>query len=169
MWFELRKENLGFAARAPVVHVSEAEVAASRPKVFAAFAEPRCWKHWFPNVRDASYTNAPPYGVGTIRQAHVGGTYWIEEMIAWDEGTRWAWTVTRASVPFAKAQVEAFEFIDTGRGTRVRWTLALEPRLLARLGAPFAAGIVSRLFRRAMQNLGVYLQRASPDVRASTG
>ena len=158
MWFDMRKENLGFVERAPVAHVSTADVAAPRALVFASFAEPRGWKHWFPNVRDAAYDGAPPYGVGTIRQAHVGSTYWVEEMIAWDEGARWAWTVTRASVPFARAQVESFEFTDAGSGTRVRWTVALEPRLLARLGAPFAPRVIGRLFRRAMQNLGVYLQ-----------
>jgi len=158
MWFEMRKETLGFADHAPVVHVTEAEIAVPRPLVFAAFAEPRSWNVWFPNVREASYASAPPYGVGTIRHAHVGSTYWVEEMIAWDDGTRWAWTVTRASVPFAKAQVESFEFADAGDGTRVRWTLALEPRLLARLGAPLAGRVISRLFARATQNLSGHLQ-----------
>jgi hypothetical protein len=158
MWFDMRKEDLGFVERAPVVHVSEAEVAAPRTLVFAAFAAPRSWTHWFPNVRDASYGSEPPYGVGTIRRSHVGSTHWVEEMIAWDEGTCWAWTVTRASVPFARAQVESFEFTDTEIATRVRWTLALEPRLLARLGAPFAPRVVSRLFHRAMHNLSAYLQ-----------
>ena len=158
MWFEMRKEDLGFIARAAVVHVAEAEVAAPRPAVFAAFANPRGWKHWFPSVREAAYTTAPPYGVGTIREADVGGTRWVEEMIAWDDHTRWAWTVVRASVPFATAQVESFELADAGTGTRVRWTLALEPRLLARLGGPFFGRTVARLLPRAMDALGVYLR-----------
>ena len=162
MWFDMRKGDLGFVERAPVVHVAEADVPAPRPVVFAAFAEPRSWTHWFPNVRTASYTSPPPHGVGTIREAHVGGTHWVEEMIAWDEGTRLAWTVTRASVPFATTQVEVFEFCTTGSGTRVRWTLALEPRLLARLGAPLAPRIIARMLQRATQNLGTYVQRASP-------
>ena len=159
MWFEMRKEDLGFLDRAPVVHVAEAEVPAARAVVFAALTEPRCWKHWFPNLREASYTSPPPHGVGTIRAANFSGTHWIEELVAWDEPERWAWTVTRASVPLAKAQVESFELTDAARGTRVRWRLALEPRLLARLGAPFAARTIPRLFRRAMENLGVYLNR----------
>jgi len=161
MWFEMRKENVSFVQRAPVVHLSEAVVAAPRALVFAAFAEPRSWQHWFPNVRDASYTGAAPYGVGTIREAHVGGTYWREEMIAWKEGSQLTWTVTHASVPFAKAQVESFEFIEAASGTCVRWTLALEPRLLARLGAPLARGVITRLLRRAMRNLTVHLQHQS--------
>ncbi|MGH7893793.1 MAG: SRPBCC family protein [Candidatus Binatia bacterium] len=157
---------MGFVGRAPVVHVAEAAVAAPRSLVFAALAEPRGWKHWFPNVRDAAYTSPPPYGVGTIREADVAGTRWVEEMIAWDEGTRWAWTVVRASVPFATAQVESFELADASGGTRVRWTLAIEPRLLARLGAPLAARTIPRLLHRAMENLGTRLQRGSADAAA---
>ena len=106
-----------------------------------------------------SYATPAPHGVGTVREANFSGTHWIEEMIAWDEPARWAWTVTRASVPFAKAQVESFELTDAAGGTRVRWTLALEPRLLARLGSPLAARTIPRLFRRAMENLGAYLNR----------
>ena len=154
MWFEMRREDLGFVGRAPVVHVVEAEVAAPRAVVFAALVDPGGWEDWFPNVRVARYATPPPHGVGTIREADVGGTRWVEEIIAWDEDTRWAWTVMRASVPFAKAQVETFELEDSAGGTRVRWTLALEPRLLARLGTPFAARTIARVFRRAMGNLG---------------
>jgi len=158
MWFEMRKESLGFLGRAPVVHVAEAVIDAPRNAVFGALAEPQGWKHWFPGVRDASYTTPPPHGVGTIREANVGGTRWVEEMIAWEDPTRWAWTVLRSSVPFAQAQVESFEFMEAAGQTRVRWTLALEPRLLTRLGAPLAGRMISRLLRHAMENLARYLE-----------
>ena len=161
MWFEMRKEDLGFTERAPLVHVVEADATAPRSRVFAAFAEPQTWRDWFPNVREASYASPPPYGVGTIRQAHVGGTHWLEEMIVWDEDKTLGWTVRRASVPFAKAQVEVFDFTDAANGTRARWTLAIEPRLLALLGAPFARRVVTRLFRRAIQSLDAYLAAQS--------
>jgi uncharacterized protein YndB with AHSA1/START domain len=122
-------------------------MAAPRARVFDAFVDPDGWPDWFPNVQARAYTSRPPFGVGTIRVAHVGGTRWVEEMVAWDDGRRWAWTVLRASVPFAKAQVECFEFADAGAGTRIRWTLALDPRLVARLGAPFATRAIRRLLR----------------------
>jgi uncharacterized protein YndB with AHSA1/START domain len=167
MWFEMRREGLEFLARAPVVHVAEADVPATRNAVFAAFADPALWPSWFPNVRHASYTSPRPHSVGTIREASVAGTHWVEEMIAWDAGSRLAWTVIRASVPLAKAQVEEFAFVDAGAGTRVRWTLAIEPRVLARLGSPLAAPMISRLFRRAMANLGDHLRQAPPPPGAS--
>jgi carbon monoxide dehydrogenase subunit G len=169
MWFEMRKESLGFLDRAPVVHVAEAAIAAPRKVVFGAIAEPRGWKHWFPGVREASYTTPPPHGVGTIRQASVGGTRWVEEMIDWKDPTRWAWTVLRASVPFAKAQVEVFEFTEAAGQTHVRWTLALEPRLLTRLGAPLAGRVTSRLLRHAMEGLAAYLKRTGASERRTAG
>src|SRR5437899_10237427 len=83
MWFEMRKEDLGFLDRAPVVYVAEAEVPAARAVVFTALVEPASWKHWFPNVRDVSYATPAPHGVGTVREANFSGTRWVEEMIAW--------------------------------------------------------------------------------------
>ena len=153
MWFAMRREDMGFVGRAPVVHAAEARLAASRANVFRALVDPATWPEWFPGVRAASYETRAPYGVGTVRVADVGGTRWVEEIIAWDVDRRWAWTVVRASVPLATAQVESFELADNGDGTRIRWTLALEPRLIARLGAPFMSGSISRLLARAMRNL----------------
>lgn len=154
MWFELRREDIGFVERAPAVHRAAAALAAPRAPVFAAFADARSWPRWFPNVRAAAYLTAPPYGVGTIREARVSGTRWLEEMIVWDEDARWGWTVVGASVPFATAQVECFEFADLpGGGTEVRWTLALEPRLVARVGTRLAPAALARMLGRASRAL----------------
>ncbi|HVN86783.1 MAG TPA: SRPBCC family protein [Candidatus Binatia bacterium] len=162
MWFELRKENLDFISTAPVVHTNGIEIAVPLAGVFSALTNPATWSEWFPSVRWASYPSAPPHGVGTIREAHVGSTRWVEQIIAWDVDARWAYTVLRSSVPFAHAQVESFELTDQVGRTHIRWTLALEPRLLARLGAPFAPRAITRVFQRAMANLELYLrQRAA--------
>jgi hypothetical protein len=53
--------------------------------------------------------------------------------------------------------------------TRVRWTLALEPRLLLRLGAPLAGRTISRLLQHAMENLAPYLARNGASERRATG
>ncbi len=166
MWFELRKEDLSFARRAPLVHSVEFIVATPRAAVFAVISDPTTWKDWFPGVRAASYAGDAPRGVGTVRRAHVGNTHWEEEMIAWQPDECWAYTIVRSTVPMAKAQIEAFEFSDADGATRVRWTLALEPRLLARLGSPFLPRVVGRLFVRAMQNLERYTQTAAADSKA---
>jgi carbon monoxide dehydrogenase subunit G len=154
MWFTLRKEDLEFIERAPVVHVVEAVATAPRAAVFAALADAESWPRWFPGVRTAGYTSPPPHGVGTIRESIVSGTHWVEEMIAWEDERRWGWTVTGASLPFAVAQVELFELNEMGADTSARWTLALEPRLLARIGAPLTGRTMRRLWQRAMDAVG---------------
>jgi hypothetical protein len=155
--FAMRHEDLGFIDRAPMVQVVEAALRSAPAAVFAALADAGGWSHWFPGVRAAWYSTPPPHGVGTIREANVGGTHWEERMIAWDDPSRWAWTVTAASVPFAVAQVESFELQPAPGGTRVRWTIGLEPRLLALLGRPFLRRTQASLFARAMRNLDTRL------------
>lgn len=83
-------------------------------------------------------------------------------MIAWDPGRRWTYTVTSASAPVASAQVESFELEDVSGKTRVRWILALEPRLLMSLTGPIAPLVMGTLFRRAMRNLETFLDSPSP-------
>jgi len=159
MRFEMRQEDLAFIDRAPMVQVVEATVSSQPKAVFAALTDAAGWPHWFPGVRAAWYSTPPPHGVGTIREANVRGTHWVEKMIAWDDASRWAWTVTAASVPFAVAQVESFELQGAAGGTRVRWTIGLEPRLLALLGRPLLRRTTVSLFARAMQNLDAHLRR----------
>ena len=156
----MRREDMSFVERAPVRHVFTRVVAAPRAAVFAAIADPPGWPAWFPGVRSARYASPPPHGVGSIREADVSGTRWVEEMIAWDEGRRWAYTVIEASTPLASAQVEVFECADAvldggagALGTRVTWTLAIEPRLLQKLTGPIAPLVMGRVFERAMANL----------------
>lgn len=164
MWFHCRPEQLAFAEHAPRRVRVTARVAASRSAVFAAVVDPGTWPHWFPGVHAASYESGTPYGIGTIRQAHVGRSHWVEELIAWDTNSRWAYTVLRSTVPLARAQIEVFDFREAEGGTEVEWTLALEPRLLARLGTPFMPSVVNRLFRRAMHDLESFIhnQKAFP-------
>lgn len=164
-----------FVERAPVRHVFTKVVAAPRDDVFAAIADPTGWHAWFPGVRGARYASPPPYGVGTIREADVSGTRWVEEMIAWEPGRRWAYTVTDASTPLASAQVEVFDCDDvldtaataSAARTRVTWTLAIEPRLLQKIAAPIAPLVMGRLFERAMTNLETQLRGGASAHRSS--
>jgi len=168
----MRKEDLAFLDRAPVMHRFEVTVPAPRAAVFAAIADPTTWSRWFPGVRSARYASAPPHGVGAIREADVAGTRWVEEMIAWEPDRRWAYTVTSATSPVAWAQVESFEFADVASATRVRWTLAFAPRRLLWLTGWIAPLVMRRLFERAMRNLGTYLQESGagePAVAAVEG
>ncbi|MBW2274464.1 MAG: SRPBCC family protein [Deltaproteobacteria bacterium] len=164
MWFQLRSVEMDFLEDAPRVHVVESEVGLPREVVWRAFADATTWPHWFPNVHSASYLGEAPFGVGTTRISHVGTFHFEETMLAWEEGRRWAYRIDRCTFPLARAQLECTDLEDCGRGTRVRWTLALQPGLVLRLTAPLFEGTVQRLLDRALGRLEAYSAH-SPSAR----
>ena len=159
MWFVMREVGLELLDAPAQRYVTSRDVAASRMDVWRTFADPTTWSVWWPGVSEASYRpQAIPCGVGTIRRATVHGQRYEETMLAWDEGVRFAYRIDRATLPLAHAQVECTEFEDSpGGGTRVRWTLAIEPRLMMRVAAPLFPSIIDRLFVRAMEGLDAYV------------
>jgi hypothetical protein len=158
MWFKMRKVDLGFLRRAEKTYIAECELDAPRSAVWSAFIDPTSWHHWWPGLKSASYGGAAaPYGVGTFRESTVSGQRYEEYIVVWEEGRRWGYYIDRASVPIATAQLECTEFEDHGSGTRVRWILAQDPRLLMRLTAPFFPRIMRSLLRDAMANLDRHL------------
>lgn len=158
MWFDLDAAEIDFLDRAPRRWEVEVQVNAPRMAVWEAFVDPKTWHLWFPGVIEASYPGStPPYGVGTRRFSHVGRQYYEETMLAWDEGTRWAYRIDRTTLPLSAAHVECTDFEDDGDHTLLRWTLAARPRMLLRLGSPFMEGMLRRLLKQAARNLEGYL------------
>jgi carbon monoxide dehydrogenase subunit G len=158
MTYELRPEGLDFLARAPRSWRFEAGVAAPRPTVFGAISgDPSKWKSWFPGLSSGRYEGDGPPGVGSVRQVRMSGVTYRETVVAWVQDERWAYRVDQCSVPMARALVEEWATEDAGEGTLVRWTFAIEPGLLFRLGQPLAPTVMGRLFRRAMAKLSTEL------------
>jgi carbon monoxide dehydrogenase subunit G len=153
VWFRFRPVGLEFLETAARHRAVEAHAALPRDVVWRAFSDAATWHEWWPGVRSAGYRGEPPFGVGTIREADVGGFRMEETILAWDEGKRWAYRIDRSTAPIAKAQVEVTELADDGDGTRLRWTVALEPRLVMKLGGPLLEGAMRRMLDRALRNL----------------
>ena len=162
MWFPMREVGMDFLdsagkESAEKVWVMEASVAAPRAEVWRAIADPTVWRHWFPGVERAWYEGDPPYGVGTIRKAIVRGQRMEEVMLAWDEEKRWAYFLSGASYPLARAQLECTDLEDCELGTLMRWTIASDRGPLLWLATPLFHRTVSRLWRRVAVNLEAWL------------
>ncbi len=154
MWYEMRKVGLDFIKTANKTYVMESEVNLPRQIVWEVITDASTWRHWFPGTRKASYrAESMPPGVGTCREALVGNARYEEYMVAWDEGTRWAYYIARSTVPIAWAQLESTELADTPNGTRVRWILATDRRLMLLLFAPIFHFYLKSLWKKAMRNL----------------
>ena len=157
----LRRIGLDFGEKAEQVFEVEQQVAAPLDQVWNAFADATTWSDWFPGVEWARYDGAGPPGIGTIRRSSVGGVQYEETMLVWDRARRWAYRVDRSTAPVARAQLEVTDFERSGNGTRVRWTLAVDP--LEKLGymadgTPFEQ-FLANLFRDAMRGLEAFLAR----------
>jgi carbon monoxide dehydrogenase subunit G len=157
MRFPMRTVDMGFLDRASKIWQMEATVAAPRSEVWRAIADPACWQHWFPGVERAWYEGDGPHGVGTVRKAIVRGQLMEEVMLAWDEQTRWAYCLTAASYPLARAQLEVTELEDCSAGTLLRWTIAADRGPLLWLATPVFHRTVSRLWAQATGNLDRWL------------
>src|SRR5205814_7712978 len=150
----MRPEDLDFLERAPRKWTFEREVAAPQAAVVAAIsADPSTWT-WFPGLSSGSYEGDGPHGVGTKRQVKMTGTTYKETMLAWDPPSRWAYRVDASSVPLAHALVEEWAIEPRGAGgSVVRWTFAIDPKPLFKVGMPAAPTVLRRLLKKAMANL----------------
>jgi uncharacterized protein YndB with AHSA1/START domain len=156
--YRLRAEGTGFATSAPKIFVFDAVVHASPDRVFEAIvADPRTWKAWFPGVTGGSYAAASDPGVGATRILRLAGARVRETVLVHEQPSRWVYRVDATSVPIARAAVETWRFEEVPGGTHVRWTVAIDPRLLFHLLVPFPQVILGAIWRRGMRNLGARL------------
>jgi len=99
----------------------------------------------------------------------VGGQRYEETIVAWEHERRWAYSIDRATIPIATAQLEVTELEDCEAGTRVRWTIAHDRRLLLRLAGSAFPRIMRRMLAEAMANLERHLAIGRAATGASLG
>lgn len=136
--------------------VNEGSVPAAPDDVFAVLADAETWTDWFPGCRRCAYAGERPYGVGTPRELTVVPMGRIREhVVAWDVGKRFGYEVESLSMPIARALVEAWDLEATETGSRVRWTFAIDPRMIMRLSRPERQ--LRRTFDTALEGLTRHL------------
>lgn len=140
------------------IYTLEATIKHSKEKVWNAIIDADNWHRWFPGVIAASYGESKqPYGIGTRRFATVGKAKYEETILAWEDNKRFAYRIDRATVPIAHAQIESTELETNDDGTKLRWILACDRKLLLYLMAPFFNHYLQNLWNKAVANLENYL------------
>jgi len=157
MTFKLRDVPISFLGSAPKRWTFDAPIAAEPSRVFDAIsADPSTWT-WFPGMTGGRYTGDSPPGVGSIREARQGPSVYRETVMAWDAPSRYVYRLDETTVPLARALVEEWTIEEASEGSVVRWTFAIDPRLLFVAMLPVAPRAMGRVFRRAMRNLNIEL------------
>jgi hypothetical protein len=111
--------------------------------------------HWVRGL-GVKWISAPPYGVGTTRQASVLGLVKVQEhFFIWEDGRRYAFYAAAMNLPlFAKL---AEDYVVEPRGADAcafTWTLAIEPSPLGKPGAPLNGLLFAQAFRETGKYFG---------------
>ena len=123
----LEQKDLDWIERAPVSFSGSANTTASPEAVFAILADHERWPEWFPVLKKEEVLGPRREGVGTRRLATIPGGKVEEIIIAWDPGRRFAFTVTAVSPGIVRALLEDCRIEPAHSGTRVTYTMYLEP------------------------------------------
>lgn len=154
------RRTLDWAERAPLIVQATATSIAPPGAVFAVLADHERWPEWFGNVRRVVVTGSRS-GVGAARRVHIPGASFEEEFIAWEEGTRWAFTVTSARPRFFRALVEDCRLAPAGDGTRIDYRMCFEPTAWSAPLLRLAAGQVRKQLQAAVDELAVRAARST--------
>ena len=123
----LEPRPLDWLPTAPVRIEVAREMAVSAAVAFAVVADHEQWPDWFSQLKRVEVTGAPT-GVGGQRRVALSGVVVDEVFIAWEPDRLFAFTVTHATRPMAKAMVEAVQVEPLGDDRcRVTYTQAIEP------------------------------------------
>jgi Polyketide cyclase / dehydrase and lipid transport len=154
--FACEAVDLDFLTTAPLRLGAAVNVARPPSEVFAAFAhDPANWGEFFPGFdRTGRYHTSGPHGVGSRYTKRFTGIKIEEEVLAWDEGARFAFRVVSTSAPAFHGWVEDYHFeSDGGDGTLLRVAIGGKPRLAFKLATPVLPRAFTLLLTRAGHNL----------------
>jgi Polyketide cyclase / dehydrase and lipid transport len=125
----VRPVDDSFFEQAPLVVKSTVDFDASPAAVWEALGSDRMWS-WLPVLDQLRWLSPRPLTEGAVRTLRVAHLFTIEEhFYRWDEPRRATFHVTSSTRPVLRALAEDFLLEPTSTGTRLTWTMALEPRL----------------------------------------
>jgi carbon monoxide dehydrogenase subunit G len=142
MTHPVRPVDDSFLETAPLVIPATVELDAPPTAVWEALGSDRMWS-WLPVLDRLRWLSARPLSEGAVRVLRVARLLTIEEhFYRWEDERRATFHVVGQSRPVLAALAEDFVLQPTANGgTRLTWTMALEPRVsvpawLARLLVP---------------------------------
>jgi carbon monoxide dehydrogenase subunit G len=147
--------GLDFLTAAPVKKTLQINFAHPPEVVFAAIAQdPAGWGSWFPGFSHTGrYVTPDPQGAGSVREMQMRSSTLRETVLAWDAPSRWAFYISGGRIPGVRRLAEDYRIEAQPGGSRLTWTIAIEPAPLARPVAPLVLALGASSLRKAGANL----------------
>ncbi len=125
----VRPVDDSFFETAPLVIPVAVELDATPAEVWEALGSDRMWS-WFPPLDQLRWLTPRPLAEGAVRVLRVARLFTIEEhFYRWEDERRATFHVTRSTRPVLNALAEDFLLEPTATGTRLTWTMALDPKV----------------------------------------
>jgi hypothetical protein len=139
----VRPVDDSFFQTAPLVVKVSVDLNATPGEVWEALGSDRMWS-WLPLLDRLRWLTPRPHKEGAVRVLRVARLFEIEEhFYRWQDGRRATFHVTSSTRPVLHALAEDFVLDPISSGTRLTWTMAVEPKLpgasLLRFLAPLLA------------------------------
>jgi hypothetical protein len=147
-WFKTQPVDEAFFDSAPVIMREAFDVPLPASRVWSELTadNPLSWCRILQRI---TWTSAPPYGVGTTREARsLGGLNVLRErFFRWEEGSRQSFYTVEVSVPGFERFAEDYLVEPTSESAcRFTWTIAIESKPAARIGDPGTRALLRTLF-----------------------
>lgn len=129
-WHPLQSVDESFFHTAPHRYVFPIDLDVAPERVWHSLTSDKSIASWGISVKSVRWTTPRPFGVGTTREVVLpfGVMTVRERFIAWDEGKRYAFEVYEASRSFYRRFAENYVVEPRASGSRLTWTVALEPQ-----------------------------------------
>ena len=103
--------------------------AAPSERVWESLASDASISEWGPSIKEVTWLSPRPFGVGTTRDVALPGNLRVRErFIRRDEGSRYTFVVTDASMPALRRVAEDYAVEPDGDGALFRWMVAMESK-----------------------------------------
>jgi hypothetical protein len=147
-WFDTEPIEAGFFDSAPFRLHEAFEISRPAAEVWADLVadDPLNWCRLLQGI---TWTSPRPFAEGTTRQARTVGRAIVinERFFRWEEGRRQSFYVVQSSIPLFRSFAEDYLVEPTSdTSCRFTWTIAGEPRPLARIAGPVNRLVFGTLF-----------------------
>ncbi|MCX4695666.1 SRPBCC family protein [Streptomyces sp. NBC_01408] len=154
-WHSLTPSGDAFLKSAPFCYVHSIETTVSVERLWEVLAGDALvrWVRVFTGLR---WVSPHPFGVGTVREVTLLGMFTARErFFRWGEGHRFTFSVFEASLPGLRRAAEDWIIEPTPSGSRLTWTMAIEPHRLATPLLWISSPLIGLMNRRALRTIRI--------------
>jgi carbon monoxide dehydrogenase subunit G len=160
-WHPLEPIDVSFFDTAPQRYVYRLDVAVAPEEVWRSLQSDESLAAWGPSVKQVRWTSARPFTVGTTREVELalGIATVRERFFVWEEGKRYAFEVYESNRKLFRRFGEDYVIEPHDGGSRLTWTVAIEPAAHLRRLAPVTGALNNLAFGRMARSGRSYFAR----------